>query len=532
MKCYNCGCTLSEDNFCTACGADVGVYKKIIRLSNTYYNEGLERARVRDLSGAAECLRQSLKCNKNNIPARNLLGLVYFEMGEVVAALSEWILSKSIRPKKNIADDFINDVQNNQARLNSVNQAVKKYNQALAYTRRGDLDLAVIQLKKVISLNGNLMVAYQLLGLIYIKNKEYGKAKKLLERAMQIDNGNTSIRMYLQEAKQEIAEREARIGKPQKKREEAITYQSGNETIIQPLNGPERAGRHTIFNILIGLVLGMAVMWFLILPARIQSAKSDINTQLKDVSEELTTKSADMDDLNRQIASLQQSNDEAQLSLEEYTGSTGVMQDYNYLLQAAQSYINDPEDALTAAGYLEQIKTTSGNQVSEQFLNLYSFLDSNVSAKAAEQYLSNGIDQYNDGDYDGAIENLTRAYDLDKDNDSALYYLAQSYLKNDNKDKATELFNRLISTFPNSSFKTKAQRFLDHGEEDDSQADVDTENTSGEQNQTAPDTTAEQQAALQAALQAQAIQQAQEAAAAAAAQQQQQQQQQQQAAGQ
>ncbi len=519
MKCYNCGCTLSEDDFCTACGADVGVYKKIIRLSNTYYNEGLEKARVRDLSGAAECLRESLKCNKNNIPARNLLGLVYFEMGEVVAALSEWIISKSIRPKKNIADDFINDVQNNQARLNSVNQAVKKYNQALAYAKRGDLDLAVIQLKKVISLNSNLLVAYQLLGLIYLNNKEYGQAKKLLERSMQIDSGNTSVRAYLQEAEQEIADREAKSGKPQKKREEAITYQSGNETIIQPLNGPERSGRQTIINILIGMALGVAVMWFLVLPAKLQAEKSNINTQLKDVSEELTTKSADMDDLNRQIESLQQSNDEAQMSLEEYTGSSGVIQDYNYLLQAAQSYINDPEDALKAAGYLEQIRTTSGNQLSEQFQSLYSFLDSNVSAKAAEQYMSTGIDQYNDGDYSGAIDNLTRAYDLDQESDTALYYLAQSYLKSDDKDKATELFNRLISTFPNSSFKSRAQRFLDQGEEDDSEAEVSERNSEQTTNQNTTDTTADQQAALQAALQAQAIQQAQEAAAAAAAQQ-------------
>ena len=82
MKCYNCGCTLSEKDFCTACGADVSVYKKISRTSNRLYNDGLEKAGVRDLSGAVNSLRQSLKFDKNNIEARNLLGLVYFEMGE------------------------------------------------------------------------------------------------------------------------------------------------------------------------------------------------------------------------------------------------------------------------------------------------------------------------------------------------------------------------------------------------------------------------------------------------------------------
>ena len=84
MVCYNCGCNLSEHDFCTACGVDVSLYKKIMHVSNMYYNEGLEKASVRDLSGAVISLRQSLKFNKNHIEARNLLGLVYFELGEAV----------------------------------------------------------------------------------------------------------------------------------------------------------------------------------------------------------------------------------------------------------------------------------------------------------------------------------------------------------------------------------------------------------------------------------------------------------------
>ena len=64
MLCYNCGCQLSEQDFCTSCGADVALYKKIIYASNRFYNDGLEKAKVRDLSGAINSLRQSLKLNK------------------------------------------------------------------------------------------------------------------------------------------------------------------------------------------------------------------------------------------------------------------------------------------------------------------------------------------------------------------------------------------------------------------------------------------------------------------------------------
>ena len=98
MKCYHCGAELTQRDYCPNCGSAVKVYKRIIALSNRYYNEGLERAEIRNLSGAIESLHQSLKLNKSNIQARNLLGLVYYECGEVVAALSEWVISKNLKP--------------------------------------------------------------------------------------------------------------------------------------------------------------------------------------------------------------------------------------------------------------------------------------------------------------------------------------------------------------------------------------------------------------------------------------------------
>ncbi|MDD6202262.1 MAG: hypothetical protein PUB13_04895, partial [Lachnospiraceae bacterium] len=61
MRCFNCGANLTQHDFCTNCGADVARYKKIMGAANLYYNEGLEKASVRDLSGAIVSLRQCLK---------------------------------------------------------------------------------------------------------------------------------------------------------------------------------------------------------------------------------------------------------------------------------------------------------------------------------------------------------------------------------------------------------------------------------------------------------------------------------------
>lgn len=43
MKCYKCESELSSLDYCNKCGAEVGAYKKIIVMSNTYYNMGLQK---------------------------------------------------------------------------------------------------------------------------------------------------------------------------------------------------------------------------------------------------------------------------------------------------------------------------------------------------------------------------------------------------------------------------------------------------------------------------------------------------------
>ena len=84
MNCPGCNAKVAfMKDRCDNCGQDLKTYRKVISLSNIYYNKGLEQARVRDLSGAIRSLKQSLEFNKLNTNARNLLGLIYFEEGEI-----------------------------------------------------------------------------------------------------------------------------------------------------------------------------------------------------------------------------------------------------------------------------------------------------------------------------------------------------------------------------------------------------------------------------------------------------------------
>ncbi len=199
MLCYQCGSTLGSGKYCLRCGADVTMYRRIVRLSNRYYNLGLEKAKVRDLSGALEALHRSLEIDKRNIQARNLMGLVLYEMGEVVEALCQWVISTNYQPEDNPASAYVKHLQDNRTELDKAGQGIRKYNGALEHAFRGNEDLARIQLEWVLKEHPSMVKAHLLMALLEIERNEYGKAEKELKAVLKIDRGNLQAERYLQE---------------------------------------------------------------------------------------------------------------------------------------------------------------------------------------------------------------------------------------------------------------------------------------------------------------------------------------------
>ncbi len=463
MKCYNCGCRLSEKDFCTNCGADVSRYKKILYASNRFFNEGLEKANVRDLSGAIVSLRQSLKFNKNNIEARNLLGLVYFEMGEVVAALSEWVISKNLKAAKNIADDYITMVQANPTRLESINQTIKKYNLALNYCRQDSIDLAIIQLKKVLSLNPKFIRAHQLLALIYMNMEDWDKAKKELVKCNAIDSNNLTTLRYMKtiDNAQEVTD-DLKIGIKKKKQDEVQTYQNGNDIIIQPLNPREPVGFSTIINIVIGIVLGLMVGIFLILPGRIQSAKAQMKEELIAIGEESDAKSITINDLEQDIKALTTENATLKGQVDNYVGTDGIMAADAILFDAVALYFANKDDVVAISEVLENMDTSLLYEAaSESFKNVYQMIVTDIGPKVVDRYYDIGYTAYNNGQYEEAIANFSKAVEYDSENVEALYNLGNAYRKNENIQEAVTTYTLLIQLFPTSSRASKAQGYID-----------------------------------------------------------------------
>ncbi len=56
MNCMNCGAFLADKDldYCPHCGCNVLIQKKVEYLSKFYYNQGLEKASIRDPFGGSE----------------------------------------------------------------------------------------------------------------------------------------------------------------------------------------------------------------------------------------------------------------------------------------------------------------------------------------------------------------------------------------------------------------------------------------------------------------------------------------------
>ena len=342
MNCMNCGAFLTDMDldYCPNCGYNVLIQKKVDYLSKIFYNQGLEKASIRDLSGAIACLKQSLMYDKRNIRARNLLGLVYFETGEVVSALSEWVISKNLQPTRNLASEYINKLQANPNKLAAINETIKKYNHALMLCREGHEDMAAIQLRKILTQNSKLIKGYHLLALIQMKNGEWNKARRILKKAARIDKTNTTTLRFLREVDEQTGVT-TRLEKKKKglfrsgTKENPDTDILGSERVAQPTVYREHSKVSVFFILMAGIAAGAVAFWLLAVPAIRQGIYQEANQQIVQYSESLASQGAE---LTKAQGEAKEAGDTVESVTQELTTEQAKSESYQALLQAYTYY--------------------------------------------------------------------------------------------------------------------------------------------------------------------------------------------------
>lgn len=402
MNCMNCGAFLMDRDldYCPSCGCNVLIQKKVDYLSRQYYNQGLEKASVRDLSGAISCLKQSLLYNKHNIQARNLLGLVYFETGEVVAALSEWVISKNLQPNRNLATEYINKLQANSNKLEAINETIRKYNDALNLCREGHEDMAAIRLKKILTQNPKLIKGYHLLALIQMKEGEYNKARRTLKKAVKIDKTNTTTLRFLREIDEQTGvttklERQSKKrifrGTAAAKRESDANE---GEMLVQTPAYKEQSRVPLFFTLVAGFAAGLLAFYLLAVPAIKQGIYREANQQIVKYSDAVSSQGAE---LTKAQSQAQESGDTVEAANKQIEEEKKKSSTYEALLgaYAALQQQNLDEAAL-------KLQNVYANLVPDDLKGIYNTICSSTGTTGIEEDSLNTDptgDGYSDDNY-------------------------------------------------------------------------------------------------------------------------------------
>ena len=437
--------------------------RRLEQISNGYYNLGLSLAKERNLSSALNALSISLGLNKKNTDARNLYGLIQFEMGEETKALISWVISININPINNPAQNYLQKLRNKSAYLEKSQDAISKYNKAISQIKTVNYDMARITLKQAVDIRPHFVKAMLALALLDIREGKSSEAKKLLENVLAIDRFNTKAITYLEEMKP-LTEKKARkeklsvIGSPVKKEKNVENANNGMPVTEIYKN---YSGMFTAINVGIGLIVGACAMVFLYMPTMkvaLNNAHNkeivEISQQLNDVNLSIETLKSENEGLNEQVNKLTEVNNTStenmNYKLLQYVYFLGLIKEYNTknYTRAAEIFSN------LDVGQLTDVDNGLGISVTGTFAEMAPKMRDEGPKLLLK--VADGLNR--SGDFAGAIGYYDAALRISPDYVEAKYKKALAYKTMGDVDTANNLFTEIITNYPDDRFANESKK--------------------------------------------------------------------------
>ena len=440
--------------------------RKIRLISNSFYNAGLERAKRRDLTGAVEYLKKCLNLNKYHIDARNLLGLIYYEMGEVSEALVQWVISMNFKEQDNRADYYLDQIQRKQDRLDQASATIQKYNQALLQAQTGSDDLATLQLTRGVEANPRFVKAHLLLALLHISHEDYTKAGKSLYKVLKIDKNNPKANWYMEIVKEHTGKADIE----RRKLKNAFSHrQMQDDDVIMPPTYKENTGLQSVLNIGAGLLLGAAVIFFLVMPAKIKQANNAHTQEMLQYNEQLNQKNEEIDSLNESIETSKKDKEEAENKLDTMLNSNdSVLNQYAKLVKMLQAYRNN--NLAEAVTYYEGFDPSLFTD--ETVVSIANGVKQDIETNGYQTLEDLAYTMWSAGRMQEALADYQTCLAIRPANPKVIFSMGMIYRAQGETDKAVEMFTQIVTQYADSEQADKARQQLAELAPDNQQAAV------------------------------------------------------------
>jgi len=318
----------------------------------------------------------------------------------------------------------------------NIEKAVTLYNQAIMSLESKSEDIAVIELKKALSLYPDFTEAKMLLSLAYMINHKYNEAEQLLNSVVEGDNVIARASLYLQYIQMKSPSSHNR---------------SPKKVVRIRLPKIQFVGVRGILKLLIVFSIGVMVASFMF--------KSNSSNQ-----------SMNDNALNNHVSILEENVKQLEQQLNEVTNENTYLKKVQELLMIENNIESGNIDE--AKNKIEQLKDFTFHEPERQKydallekINQMSTAQSDaaVNTVSGMEAYNKGYTAYKEGKYSEAISYLNEYLKSAPNNttaQSAWYVLGKSYQAVGDKENAASCYNKVIQDFAGSEYANYARSRL------------------------------------------------------------------------
>lgn len=330
----------------------------------------------------------------------------------------------------------------------NIRNSITLYNKALENIKMDSEDIAIIELKKAISMNSNFHEAMNLLGLCYSYTKDYSKANEIFEKVIEAENNSVKALNYLGQINSNDSTFPVQDAKRNIKKSKRIKADKSEGSWLEGIFNIGKISKQDILRYMIGFACGALVIFLFSSPFYFRSKSvMEIN---KDGNSKNNLISSNNKEYEAKIDKLAQDNKKLQDDLEaaktdnDYYKNTFKLFEIDKLA-ASKNYE-------TAADSLVLMKTFQFKGPEKE---KYDALYSDVMPKAAWNVFNDGYGLLVTKKYQDALTKLSKVQIYGNNwayMDLTLYYMGSCYKEMNDTRSALAAFQKLKESYPQSKY--------------------------------------------------------------------------------